>query len=165
MKNFGKNGNAETLEKLLVYDAIIKTKLMYGLESLQLDKEQRGRLDTFQLKGIRQILKIPTTFGQMKRGQKPTWNNDRTFNLVNAKINTVENRLKAGGFFRKYKKVIPLSEYYYSIKRKAIIEIINQENDNPMKFATTDETLKLKEYGFKGWGGVRHNWWIKGLEE
>ena len=47
---------------------------MYGLESLQLNKEwtkfQHGKLDTFQLKGLRQILNLPTMFAQQTRGNK-----------------------------------------------------------------------------------------------
>ena len=41
----------------------------------------------------------------------------------------------------------------------------NSEDQEPTKYAVTDETLKLKEYSFSRWGGPRHNWWTKGLEE
>ena len=69
-------------------------KLMYGIESLQLNEDQRKRLDTIYLKGLRPILKIPTTFGQMMKGQKPTWHNDRIYKLINSKINDLEERNK-----------------------------------------------------------------------
>ena len=52
-----KHGNHEAREKLIIYDAVIRTKLMYGIESLQLNQDQLKKLDTFQLKGMRQILK------------------------------------------------------------------------------------------------------------
>ena len=39
MEEFWKNGNGELLEKLIVYDAVIRAKLMYGLESLQLNAD------------------------------------------------------------------------------------------------------------------------------
>ena len=61
--------------------------------------------------------------------------------------------------------VIPLSKYYLQMERKAIIAIINEEDEDPTKFATTNERLHLKEYGFKKWGGPRYNWWQKGLKE
>ena len=57
-----------------------------------------------------------------------------------------------------------LEEVYQTAKRKAIIQIINQEDADPVKYATTGETLKLKEYPFKKQFGQRYNWWIKGLE-
>eukprot|EP00975_Prorocentrum_lima_P039599 8320710-Prorocentrum_lima.AAC.1 len=45
--------------KLLVWNAVIKSKLMYGLESMQLNKEHRDSLRTFQLTGL---LRLKTTF-------------------------------------------------------------------------------------------------------
>ena len=48
--------------KLIIYHAIIKTKLFYGLETLILNKSQQNLLDAFYLRGLRQIMKMPTTF-------------------------------------------------------------------------------------------------------
>ena len=69
---------------------------MYGLESLQLNQDQRERLNTIHLKGLRQILNIPTTFGQMMKGQKPTWDTDRIYKLINSKLNALEERRMEG---------------------------------------------------------------------
>ena len=63
----------QKLGKLIVYDAVIRSKLMYGLESLQLIKEIRKSLDASQLKGLKQILKTKTTWGQMENHRKPYW--------------------------------------------------------------------------------------------
>ena len=41
--------------KLRIYDAIIRSKLVYGLESLHLSEGQRQKMNAFQAKGIRQI--------------------------------------------------------------------------------------------------------------
>ena len=50
--------------KLLVFNAVITSKVLYGLETLE-PTEAAGRLlDTFQLKGLRKILKLHTTFVQ-----------------------------------------------------------------------------------------------------
>ena len=62
LEEFWKNCNCSPEFKLIAYDAVIRAKLMYGLESLQLNKDIREDLDVFQRKGIRQILKIPTTW-------------------------------------------------------------------------------------------------------
>eukprot|EP00975_Prorocentrum_lima_P013635 2900279-Prorocentrum_lima.AAC.1 len=48
--------------KLQVYHAVVRAKLMYGLESLQLTSTHRNTLDVFYLKGLRQILGMQTTF-------------------------------------------------------------------------------------------------------
>ena len=69
----------------------------------------------------------------------------------------------SGGRRKRKKKrrvIIRLSEYYENIKRKAIIEIINQEDHELTKHITTDSTLKLKEYDFKKQYGPRHHWWL-----
>ena len=79
---------------------------MYGIESLQLNKDQRDRLNVFQLKGIRQIMKLPTTWGQMQKGEKPTWDTKRIFALLNAKVNAYEARRKDSGFYKPIKTVI-----------------------------------------------------------
>ena len=90
LEELWKNGNHELREKLMIWDAVIRTKLMYGTESLQLNKDQRDRLDVFQLKGIRQIMEILTTWGQIQKRRKQTWDTDRIFNLLNAKLNSFE---------------------------------------------------------------------------
>ncbi len=76
---------------------------MHGIESLHLTKEQRDRLDVFQLKGLGHILKSPTTFGQIQRGETPTWDDPIIKQLVNAtkKNNTWEERKKRNRPFQK----------------------------------------------------------------
>ena len=48
--------------KLLVYDSLIRSKLVYAFETATLNTNARKRIDAFQLKGLRQILKLKTTF-------------------------------------------------------------------------------------------------------
>ena len=40
----------------------MKSRLLYGLESLEIPKAQMSRLEAFQLKGLRKILKMEITF-------------------------------------------------------------------------------------------------------
>ena len=56
-------------------------------------------------------MKIPTTFGQMQKGKKPSWDNPRIYALINAKINTPEVRDMGGGFFKKIKKMNHLASF------------------------------------------------------
>ena len=51
-----------TKTKLQYWNAVIKTKLTYALETMHLTKTQLRKLDTFQLKGLRKILKMHTTY-------------------------------------------------------------------------------------------------------
>ena len=50
------------MTKLKYYNAVIKTKLTYALETMQLTQAQLRSLDTFQLRGLRNILKLKTTY-------------------------------------------------------------------------------------------------------
>ena len=68
LEEFWKHSNCSTKFKITVHDAMVRTKLMYGLESLQLNDSIINKIEIFQRKGIRQILKMKTTFGQMETG-------------------------------------------------------------------------------------------------
>ena len=48
--------------KINVLDAVIRAKLLYGIESAQLTPSQQRRIKVFQLKGLRKILKTETTY-------------------------------------------------------------------------------------------------------
>ena len=56
------HANPSKKQKLLVYDAVIRSKLLYGLESAALNNTVKHSLDRFQMKGIRKILGVTTTF-------------------------------------------------------------------------------------------------------
>ena len=56
LQTYWKATNASKKWQLLAYDAIIKSKLLYGLETAQVGKAELKRIDAFQLRGIRQIL-------------------------------------------------------------------------------------------------------------
>jgi hypothetical protein len=60
--------------KLLVFNAVITSKVLYGLETLE-PTEAAGRLlNTFQLKGLRKILKLHTTFVQRNNSDEYVYN-------------------------------------------------------------------------------------------
>ena len=44
--------------RLQVYNAVIVSKLCYGLESLEVTDDLMNRLDAFQIRGLRAIMKI-----------------------------------------------------------------------------------------------------------
>jgi hypothetical protein len=59
---FWGHSNCSLRRKLAVQKAVIETKLMYGLEALQLPQTAISKLDVFQLKGLRKILRMETTY-------------------------------------------------------------------------------------------------------
>ena len=94
LEDYWKHADCPLREKLIIYDAIVRTKLMYGLESAHLTETLKEQIDVLQRKGLRQIMKMPTTYGQMQKHMPKSNTNDNIIELVNAKINTWEARKK-----------------------------------------------------------------------
>ena len=62
MKLFWQKANTTIRWKLQVLNAIVRSKLLYGLERIQLTKADISRLNAFQNKALRRILGKPPTF-------------------------------------------------------------------------------------------------------
>jgi len=82
--------------KLRVYNSVIRSKLMYGLESAQLNPADLKQLDVFHLKGLRKILALHTTWGQMQKNEPRTNKTDFIYTecakimLTTAKIKKIQ---------------------------------------------------------------------------
>ena len=48
--------------RLRVFEATLNSKLIYGLESIQLTKSEQDTLDSFQMKMLPRILRVPSTY-------------------------------------------------------------------------------------------------------
>ena len=48
--------------KISVLDAVIKSKLLYGIDSAQLTTSNQREIEVVQLKGLRKIVKMTTSF-------------------------------------------------------------------------------------------------------
>ena len=59
---FWRKADPSERQELIVQDAIIRSKLIYGLESAAMNETVKHKLGVFQLKGVRKILNIKTTF-------------------------------------------------------------------------------------------------------
>ena len=62
MEVFWKEAPCSQKLKINVYYAVIVSKLVYGLESLQMTDKQMEKFDTFLYRGLRKILKVPSTY-------------------------------------------------------------------------------------------------------
>lgn len=62
LKLFWDKANASIKWKVQVFTAIIRSKLVYGLECMQLTQNEITKLSAFQSKALRHILKKPPTF-------------------------------------------------------------------------------------------------------
>ena len=68
---YWKATNASKKWQLIIFDAIVRSKLLYGLETLHLTQGMAQKLDVFQLKGLRKILGMQTTF--INRANSNKW--------------------------------------------------------------------------------------------
>ena len=75
LQTYWKATDASKKWQLLAYDAIIKSKVLYGLETAQASKADLKRIDAFQLRGITQILEKNTHTGiaRQQTAHSSTW--------------------------------------------------------------------------------------------
>ena len=117
LSEFWKHGNCSTRDKINIFHAIIRAKLLYGLESAQLTTSLMQKLNTIQLKGLRQILKLDTTY----------INRENTNTKV---ISTAHTHMKRGS------ELLLFSEYYVKQRMKLLGHLFRQCDDELEKFTT-----------------------------
>ena len=116
--------NPSIKEKLQVFDAIIKSKLLYGLESAPLNESTKHELDIFQLKGIRKILGIKTTFIDRSQDTK------KIYKQVQSHI---DKNTETGHPIRQFKT---MSQTYEERKTQLLNSIITSPEGTPTKVIT-----------------------------
>jgi len=79
LKIFWKKATTTSKWKIQVFDAIIRAKLLYSLECIQLTAVEQDRIDAFQTKGLRRILGIPPTHIDRE------WTNEKVRTLASEK--------------------------------------------------------------------------------
>ena len=131
-------------------------QLLYGLESAQLNESVKKRLDTFQLRGLRKILGMKTTFIDRSN------TNEEVFRRANEKANEGQE-----GTNRKYKEIRKLSTCYKDMRRNTNIKLISKRNKGHKETEITmkEDTLRLNEYDKKRVGYPKNQWWINAMEE
>ena len=90
---FWLHGDCFIRQKINVFNSIIRSKLAYGLEAAQLNQSAINKLDLLQLKGLRKILKMDTTWGNMQQGRLRENTNEEVFRRAKVALKEeVENR-------------------------------------------------------------------------
>ena len=62
LRIFWKQAHCSAGNKIRIFDAVVKSRLLYVLQTLEIPDAQMSRLEAFHYKGLRQILRMETTF-------------------------------------------------------------------------------------------------------
>ena len=116
--------NASIKEKLQVYDAIIRSKFLYGLESAPMNETTKHELDIFQLKGLRQILGIKTTYIDKTQDNKTIYRKVQQHMHEETEIGKPERQFKQ------------MSQVYEERKIQMLNSIISSPEGTPTKVVT-----------------------------
>ena len=149
---FWRHSDCPTKFKLLVQDAVIRSKLLYGLESAEIKDSTVKRLDTFQLKGLRKVLRMDTTY--INRSNT----NQKVINRANEEIANNE------GEPQKNKQPISLySQVYTKQKILWIQEVIAAPSQDPIKeTAFNPSTFKKWSIPLHRRGAPKKHWFESG---
>ena len=109
-----------TPRKLVVFNAVIRSKVFYTLDTLELTQGQQQALDTAYFRGLRRILKKNSTFIDT------TWTNTRLLDLANRlsrKTATTPTRHQN------------FSQYYRFRRRKLLAHLLRAPSENLCRLA------------------------------
>ena len=138
--------------KILVFDSIIRSKLLYGLETVQLTKTQLNKIDAFQTKGLRKILNLKTTFYDRAN------TNQTSFETANQIIHNTRVPQEGNNPINN-KNIKQFSEMITHTKTKLVGHILRSNNEDPLRQCTYEiDTADPKHIGIRRRGGPRQNW-------
>ena len=136
--------NANKKWQLIIFDAIVRSKLLYGLETLHLTQSMARKLDVFQLKGLRKILGMSTTF--INRGN--------TNNKVYAEATRIAFNKEGDP-----RSIRRFSEFHNTRKASLLGHILRTDNEDPLRQVSFQPNTAYRvEYGKKRIGKPKQNW-------
>lgn len=149
MKIFWGKANTTIKWKLQVYDAIIRSKLLHGLECIQLTQRDQDRINTHQMKGIRRILGVPPTHISKEEGTTP---------VTNVEAWAMAEKEKGG-------PITKFTDMWHKQKMKLLGHVIRASDEDPMRQVSFEKgTIKPKATIAKQ-GRPRQQWILSSLDE
>ena len=121
---------------------MIRSKLLYGLESAQLDLGQLRKLNTFHLKGLRKISRMKTTFVERAN------TNEEVYKRANEALSQEGSK----------RKVSPFQEAYKSSKVKRMHRILKSTPSDPVRSTNLDQRGQAWTYAGLRPGRPKTKW-------
>ena len=132
---FWRHCEVTTGVKITVLDAVIRSKLLYRLESAQLTPAVQRRIEVFQLKGLRKILKLNTTYVERAN------TNAAVFRKANEAI---RNETPEG---KTAKLVKPFVTCYLNSRMNRLARIKKMPRDYPVRHITLPQHINNHTMG------------------
>ena len=123
LKTFWHKTNSTNKWKLQVYNAIIVAQLTYGFSTVRLTPSMLARLDAFQMRGLRYILKIEHSFYSHITNEEVYEKANIALNK-GTDLNITWQELIAAGRFDKPKMITKLSDFVMKQQNKILGHII-----------------------------------------
>ena len=138
--------------KLIVFNSIIRSRIFYTLETLELTPSQQKRLDTLFFRGLRKILKKPSTFIDR------AWTHERLLTLANQIARTASRTAATHQ---------PFSTYYKQRRRKLLGHLLRAPPTNISRLSIlTEDNKDITDHRRKKRvGRPRFTWLTESLKE
>ena len=138
--------------KLIVFNAIIRTRIFYTLETAELSHSHQKHLDTLYYRALRKILKKPSTFIDR------AWTHERLLNTANSIAKATNKQAATHTDFSKYYKIQ---------RRKLLGHLLRAPLNHPgRKAVLTEDGRDLSEINTrKRVGRPRYTWFQEALQE
>ena len=159
LKTFWSKTNCSYKWKLQVYNAIIVSQLTYGLSTVQLTPCMLSRLDAFQMRGFRYILKIEHSYYSRV-------SNHEIYDKINiiynkgTDLNISWQEFIAANHFDHPKKLVKLSQYVMNQQNRILGHVIRTPKIDldPMRTVTIDDNIQMPGVHIKRVGRPRYGW-------
>ena len=153
---FWKNSACPLHTKLHIYDAVIRAKLVYGLETIAILETWQLRLNAFHLRGLRQILKKETTYAQMIQGEVKSNTNESIFELAN---NILKHQWDSKPRDVPYRPIKPVSQYIAERSLALCGHVLRCSDKDPLRRVTFKKQSAIPKLYHKNRSGrPRYHW-------
>ena len=125
MQDYWKAAEASPKWKVLIFEAVLKSKLLYGLETTQLTKKCLTRIDAFQIRGLRKILNMKHTY----------WDRTATNKRILSEATRVTFKEGTEEQVRRNqnREVKPFSVTWQERRKKLMGHIIRTDTNDPLR--------------------------------
>ena len=139
MHIYWRHSNCNLKHKLMVTQAALFAKILFGLESAELTLGSLRALDTFHLKCLRKIMKIKTTFVERAT------TNEEVYRRANEQLKSKD-------------KITKLSNIYLARKQQFYCQVATASIDDPIKRVSFEPTTKPMTHHPRRIGRPRVKW-------